>query len=134
MKLNLKELISKITSTPLIVESGTSGIWTYRKWSDGTAECWGSKTPTTNPTPAQWGSLYYIRVDGENYPTGLFTSIISAYGQLACANDYVSSIRYQGHGGSAPSTTTSGDILAIRPNSVGATSCTGLFYTIGKWK
>ena len=24
-----------------IVESGTSGIWNYRKWSDGTAECWG---------------------------------------------------------------------------------------------
>lgn len=24
-----------------IVESGTSGIWSYRKWSDGTAECWG---------------------------------------------------------------------------------------------
>ena len=23
-----------------IVESGTSGIWSYRKWSDGTAECW----------------------------------------------------------------------------------------------
>lgn len=23
-----------------IVEKGTSGIWTYRKWSDGIAECW----------------------------------------------------------------------------------------------
>lgn len=26
--------------------SGTSGIWTYRKWSDGTAECWGITTAT----------------------------------------------------------------------------------------
>lgn len=24
-----------------IVEQGTSGIWGYRKWADGTAECWG---------------------------------------------------------------------------------------------
>lgn len=29
-----------------IVESGTSGIWTYRKWSDGTAECWGNQKYT----------------------------------------------------------------------------------------
>ena len=27
---------------PTIIESGTSGIWRYRKYSDGTAECWGT--------------------------------------------------------------------------------------------
>ena len=26
-----------------VVEQGTSGIWTYRKWNSGIAECWGSK-------------------------------------------------------------------------------------------
>jgi hypothetical protein len=32
-----------------IVEQGTNGIWTYRKWNSGIAECWGnvSTTPTT---------------------------------------------------------------------------------------
>ena len=25
-----------------IVEQGTSGIWTYRKWNSGIAECWGN--------------------------------------------------------------------------------------------
>lgn len=24
-----------------VVEQGTSGIWTYRKWKSGVAECWG---------------------------------------------------------------------------------------------
>lgn len=24
-----------------VIESGTSGIWTYRKWNSGIAECWG---------------------------------------------------------------------------------------------
>lgn len=28
-----------------VVEIGTSGIWTYRKWSSNIAECWGSTTP-----------------------------------------------------------------------------------------
>lgn len=27
-----------------IVEQGTSGIWTYRKWDSGIAECWGATT------------------------------------------------------------------------------------------
>jgi hypothetical protein len=32
-----------------VVEQGTNGIWTYRKWNSGVAECWGnvSTTPTT---------------------------------------------------------------------------------------
>lgn len=31
-----------------IVEQGTSGIWTYRKWNSGIAECWGEDTGTTD--------------------------------------------------------------------------------------
>lgn len=38
--LNAKKLLGKILTCPLVVESGTSGAWTYRKWSDGVAECW----------------------------------------------------------------------------------------------
>ena len=30
-----------------IVEQGTSGIWTYRKWASGIAECWGSLKTST---------------------------------------------------------------------------------------
>lgn len=28
------------TAASYVIEQGTSDIWTYRKWSDGTAECW----------------------------------------------------------------------------------------------
>lgn len=41
-----------------IEESGTSGIWTYRKWSDGTAECWGRTTVDDVKMNKQWGVLY----------------------------------------------------------------------------
>ena len=30
----------KALSVDYIVEQGTSGIWTYRKWNSGIAECW----------------------------------------------------------------------------------------------
>ena len=33
--------IDKSALADYIVEEGTSGIWTYRKWNSGVAECWG---------------------------------------------------------------------------------------------
>ena len=35
----------KIHNTPVVdyvVEQGVSGVWSYRKWASGLAECWGS--------------------------------------------------------------------------------------------
>lgn len=53
-----------------VVEQGTSGIWTYRKWNSGLSECFGglNVSPTS---PISEGSLYYKSV-GVSYPTGLF--------------------------------------------------------------
>lgn len=50
-----------------IQEEGTSGIWTYRKYVSGWAECWGSKTYTGNPSTS-WGSLYALTCTADNYP------------------------------------------------------------------
>lgn len=37
-----------------IVEQGTSGIWTYRKWNSGIAECWGRAE--NNSIPSGWST------------------------------------------------------------------------------
>ena len=44
---NIGEYVT--TPSDYVVETGTSGIWSYRKWNSGIAECWGnlSITPTT---------------------------------------------------------------------------------------
>lgn len=61
-------------STPMILETGTSGIWTYRKWSNGTAECWGMIEQSFSPgTP--WGQTKYANLDAQNFPTGLFNAV-----------------------------------------------------------
>lgn len=41
-------LLDNANCPDYVVEQGTSGIWAYRKWSSGDAECWGniSTTPT----------------------------------------------------------------------------------------
>ena len=43
-----------------VVETGTSGIWTYEKWQSGKAECWGSQTDTISSVGVSWASPIYI--------------------------------------------------------------------------
>lgn len=45
------------TAVDLVVEQGTSGIWTYRKWSSGIAECWGTYN-TGSITFSAFGNIY----------------------------------------------------------------------------
>lgn len=71
--LDLKALLAKILDAlkaDYVVEQGTDGIWTYRKWASGVAECWGEyKTTITHYTSVFGGYGYNTSV---NYPTGLF--------------------------------------------------------------
>ena len=43
------EALSDAVSVDFIVEQGTEGIWTYRKWNSGIAECWGTYEYTVPP-------------------------------------------------------------------------------------
>lgn len=58
-----------------IVEQGTNGDWTYRKWNSGIAECWG--TVSVNVTSyIAWGNQYYSSpYCTATFPTDLFVSI-----------------------------------------------------------
>lgn len=69
--------IPSYTPVDEIVETGTDGDWTYRKWSSGIAECWGSHSwPITWDT---WGNTNYgfrtSSVGYMTYPDGLFNAI-----------------------------------------------------------
>ena len=49
--LDVKALLAKMLNAikvDYIVEQGTSGGWTYRKWNSGIAECWGTGTIGSN--------------------------------------------------------------------------------------
>lgn len=50
-EINENELyLTPDNNVDFVVETGTSGIWTYRKWNSGIAECWGKigLTQTSN--------------------------------------------------------------------------------------
>ena len=56
-----------------VVEKGTSNGWTYRKWSNGVAECWYSKTIngfscSTAMTSTAWSWYRTGEITANNYP------------------------------------------------------------------
>lgn len=113
-----------------IIESGTSGDWTYEKWKSGKAVCWGKLTQAITSWSA-WGNAYegLPTVQG-TYPTDLFYSTptvqVTADGS---AGGIMSVETYTG-----ASKTKTPQMYAVRPNS--STSMNVPIYVIatGVWK
>lgn len=57
-----------------IVEQGTSGIWAYRKWNSGIAECWGTISAGSIAMTTAEGYGYYSSLTTYYYPSPLFVS------------------------------------------------------------
>lgn len=64
-----------------VVDEGTSGIWTYRKWASGVAECWGT-TSVASTSYASGGNKNIT----QSLPSGLF--IRSPHVVMACGRIY----------------------------------------------
>lgn len=68
MMLSIKNLLNKMLKC--CYKQDKSGIWTYRKYADGTAECWGTwSNALTNYS--SFAPLYGYR-DSQALPSGLF--------------------------------------------------------------
>lgn len=59
-----------------VVAQGTSGIWTYRKWHSGIAECWGTYTASiaVNIASASYGGYRSDQITATAWPTGTFVA------------------------------------------------------------
>lgn len=71
----LAELRADLGYGDYVLEQGTRGIWTYRKWASGVAECWGNKNCGDIAVTSAWGALFNgSNMGGIAYPSGLFIS------------------------------------------------------------
>ena len=70
----------------VIEEEGTSGIWYYRKWSSGIAECWGQPAKSVASSGTFLGANSY----STNFalPSGLFVSVDSANANPRVGSSY----------------------------------------------
>ena len=114
------------TIVDYVVEKGSTGIWDYRKWNSGDAECWGnmSITPTTaNGTntitvtlPFTFANTSY-KADITPAKTGLY---ISAHGDCNANGDL--------------SHTTTSFVMSYKYNSGSLYSVSFNITVKGKWK
>lgn len=57
-----------------VVDSGSWGIWEYRRWDNGMRECWGTWTGTINLGQNNYSGFYYTNAQEIAFPSGLFTA------------------------------------------------------------
>ena len=127
---DLTEILNAVlpsTAVDYVVEEGTSGIWTYRKWNSGIAECWGTYT-LSYTSMASWGSMYYSQPYATiSFPTGLFVDIPTA-----------NFTRVRGAEGWVGNTTMTKDEITnayiTRPTTAGANTSYIDISAKGRWK
>ena len=69
-----------------IVEQGKSGVWTYRKWASGVAECWGQPAKSVASSGTFLGANAYSTYFA--LPSGLFVSVDSANANPILGSSY----------------------------------------------
>ena len=109
-----------------VVEQGTSGDWTYRKWNSGTAECWRTISDNRPSTAfSATGSVYYRNVTGISFPSNLFT----ARPKVVVNADF-------GNVGSASATAVSATGFTVTELSAVSTAraVTLDIYAVGSWR
>lgn len=116
------------------IEEGTEGIWSYRKWASGYAECWGTATYHSLAFSNTWGSLYNCVVnDAIPYPLTFITRPTEV--AFARGNGYTCWIYPESNGRGVNTTTQTGIYGAVRPSK--AESEVSIYLDIsvkGRWK
>ncbi len=125
-----------------VIEQGTSGIWTYRKWNSGIAECWGTSSGTTSITTQWYQATMYVSDDVlcEKFPTGLFTvqPTVQATFQTPSYTGGSSSWLYCDSANNLPTgydlVNSTGAFRLVRPTQGASAQYNIFWHILGKWK
>lgn len=110
-----------------VVEQGTSGIWTYRKWNSSIAECWGS---TSVPSATYSANGGYKNIT-ESLPSGLF----NATPTVVLASGRINTLIQTMVGFTAPNNATSVQTYLINRGASAVTQTGSVFWQVkGTWK
>ena len=117
----------------MIVEQGTSGIWTYKKYSSGTIECWTTThwaTPTLTMSAISSSGTYKSQTLSMPFPTDLFTDVENCFNVrfgFMSSGTYLLSVM-----NSAPSNSVLPVVIVKGGSSTSA--CSIYAHAVGKWK
>ena len=114
----------------MVVEQGTSGIWRYRKWNSGVAECWGTSASVSVTADMVWGSIFSRddAIPSYSYPFA-FTSmpVVSITPRKTGSSNFWV---FPNTGGSTTQTPAVG---IARPTQLAVMAAVD-YHVIGRWK
>ena len=114
----------------VVVERGKSGMWNYRKWNSGVAECWGTSGDVAVTIGNAWGSIYY-RPDA--IPSYSFPFTFADIPIVNVTPRKSGTVNYWVFSGTEATAAKTAPVSVASPVSTGATVKVD-FYVIGRWK
>lgn len=112
---------------------GVTDSWYWKKYADGTAECWRRVKNTNKSISTQFGSMYYGDCDEVTFPFSFYSApVVNATVESGSAMSLMS---WQGTDGNGTTTATKpASFRVIRPTSTTGVSFTISYHAIGRWK
>lgn len=112
-----------------VVEQGTSGIWIYRKWASGIAECWGKSEEIEVDVTTQWGTLYSYdnAFQKQAYPFEFITQPVVVVRPTNTSGNFWLFTGNEGTNKETPA------ISIVRPTSYKVKGIVH-YFAIGRWK
>ena len=135
---NNNQLINGMGFTTFDCTTGTSGIWTYEKFSNGFAICWGTYVFSSTINNS-WGGLYNgSAVEPPDFPftfTEIPTVTMTPTNSESENTGYMWILGNYGGSGGKPSTTNPGKFTPSRGSSASSSQKYAVAITaFGKWK
>lgn len=113
-----------------VVERGQTGVWTWRKWYSGDAECWGTSSKQISFTVPSGVTLMGYASITVSLPDGLFVEVK----QVIPTQKDTSGIQYTLYGTPYGITTTSFKNNVMRLFNTDSMTAVFSYRVIGTWK
>lgn len=120
-----------------VIETGTAsmgsnGTWYWAKWASGKAECYGCRNYGNMGVSTAWGGLYRSEAFTQSLPSGLFKNTPEVIDITFRNSNFGAWIAK--HETSAPSSSSSGSFIVVRPASATLSQAYIGFNVVGRWK
>ena len=122
----------RVDGSPLadfVIQQGTSGVWTYRKWKSGIAECWCQHSFNATVSVA-WGVLFESAAI--SLPAFPFSFAEIPQVHISAGNCNYAMFVERGSTNAWASKTSPGVMYVVRPNTVPSASYQVNIYALGK--
>lgn len=112
-------------------EMGSNGTWYWHKWNSGRAECYGRRNFGNMAVSTAWGGLYRSSKFTQMLPSGLFSDEPDVIDISLARGNYGGWIAM--YESDAPSSTSTGSFIVVRPASATISQAYISFYVVGRW-